>query len=80
MPNTFANLRCGSRMSSIDINWEFITNAVSDPYGISQDKQDPHVICMHVKVCEALMSSIGEGNGTPLQYSCLADPMNGGAW
>ena len=23
---------------------------------------------------------IGEGNGTPLQYSCLESPMNGGAW
>ena len=22
---------------------------------------------------------IGEGNGTPLQYSCLEDPMDGGA-
>ena len=22
----------------------------------------------------------GEGNGTPLQYSCLANPMGGGAW
>ena len=22
----------------------------------------------------------GEGNGTPLQYSCLANPMNRGAW
>ena len=21
-----------------------------------------------------------EGNGNPLQYSCLANPMNGGAW
>ena len=25
-------------------------------------------------------SSMGEGNGTPLQYSCLENPMNGGAW
>ena len=24
--------------------------------------------------------SCGEGNGTPLQYSCLANPMDGGAW
>ena len=24
--------------------------------------------------------TIGEGNGTPLQYSCLENPMNGGAW
>ena len=22
----------------------------------------------------------GEGNGTPLQYSCLENPMDGGAW
>ena len=22
----------------------------------------------------------GEGNGTPLQYSCLKNPMDGGAW
>ena len=22
----------------------------------------------------------GEGNGTPLQYSCLENPMYGGAW
>ena len=24
--------------------------------------------------------TIGEGNGTPLQYSCLENPMDGGAW
>ena len=27
----------------------------------------PHLVC-------------GEGNGTPLQYSCLANPMDRGAW
>ena len=26
------------------------------------------------KVC------VREGNGTPLQYSCLGDPVDGGAW
>ena len=25
-------------------------------------------------------SKKGEGNGTPLQYSCLENPMDGGAW
>ena len=25
-------------------------------------------------------SWVGEGNGTPLQYSCLENPMDGGAW
>ena len=24
--------------------------------------------------------TIGEGNGTPLQYSCLENPMDGGTW
>ena len=27
-----------------------------------------------------LGSSLGEGNGNPLQYSCLENPMDGGAW
>ena len=27
-----------------------------------------------------LMTLGGEGNGTPLQYSCLENPMDGGAW
>ena len=26
------------------------------------------------------MPDAGEGNGTPLQYSCLENPMDGGAW
>ena len=26
------------------------------------------------------MADSGEGNGTPLQYSCLENPMDGGAW
>jgi len=29
---------------------------------------------------EELKSLFGEGNGTPLQYSCLENPMDGGAW
>ena len=31
-------------------------------------------MCVCVCVC------VGEGNGTPLQYSCLENPMDGGAW
>ena len=26
------------------------------------------------------MHTFGEGNGTPLQYFCLENPMDGGAW
>ena len=40
----------------------------------------------HFTVCKISMTLttlgtyIGEGNGTPLQYSCLENPMSGGAW
>ena len=29
---------------------------------------------------EGAIGQGGEGNGTPLQYSCLENPMDGGAW
>ena len=31
-------------------------------------------------VLSAFKDVYGEGNGTPLQYSCLENPMDGGAW
>ena len=27
-----------------------------------------------------IYNMVGEGNGTPLQYSCLENPMDGGVW
>ena len=32
---------------------------------------------LHLSFLEA---PTGEGDGTPLQYSCLENPMDGGAW
>ena len=44
-------------------------------------------VCVCVCVCVSLWSNWekltcleGKGNGTPLQYSCLDNPMDGGAW
>ena len=34
---------------------------------------------VNVAVC-LLNGDHGEGNGTPLQYFCLENPMDGGAW
>ena len=31
-------------------------------------------------LCDPIDYTVGEGNGTPLQYSCLENPMGGGAW
>ena len=33
----------------------------------------------HTYICVYIYIYFGEGNGTPLQYSCLENPMDGGA-
>ena len=35
---------------------------------------------MYILLYMYLYYVFGEGNGTPLQYSCLENPMGGGAW
>ena len=51
---------------------------------ITADVDCIHEIKRHLllrrKVMTNLDSIFGEGNGTPLQYSCLENPMDGGAW
>ena len=44
-------------------------------------------VCVCVCVCVCMCTSnisfsinYGEGDGTPLQYSCLENPKDGGAW
>ena len=42
---------------------------------------EPHLIMYNLSLIKvSLGSNTGEGNGTPLQYSCLENPMDGGAW
>ena len=50
-----------------------------------QDRWDFHTGRAYSLLIEAMnnyrdYTDIGEGNGTPLQYSCLENPMDGGAW
>ena len=60
---------------------------------ISAVQQSDSVICTfftyffhyglsyHIEYINSFLCYIvGEGNGTPLQYSCLENPMDGGAW
>ena len=44
-------------------------------YGLSQDIEY-NSLCYTIGPC----GLSGEGNGTPLQSSCLENPMGGGAW
>ena len=51
---------------------------------ITADGDCSHEIKRHlllgIKVITNLDSIFREGNGTPLQYSCLENPMDGGVW
>ena len=40
----------------------------------------PRTVASEARECGLLYSQSGEGNGTPLQYSCLENPRDGGAW
>ena len=46
----------------------------------SYTKQQTGVRSKVVHAWLALNKQIGEGNGTPLQDSCLENPMEGGGW
>ena len=42
--------------------------------------QSPSAMILEPKKIKSVTVSMGEGNGTALQYSCLENPMDGGAW
>ena len=44
---------------------------------------DKDVVCVEINILFydwIILYASTEGNGTPLQYSCLESPMGGGAW
>ena len=42
--------------------------------------KSPSAMILEPKKIKSVTVSMGEGNGTALQYSCLENPMDGGAW
>ena len=50
--------------------------------GINWEVENHIVTLLYIKQItnKDLLYSTGEGNGTPLQYSCLENPKDGGAW
>ena len=48
---------------------------------ILQDREAWYAASMGSQISgHDLATELGEGNGTPLQHSCLENPMDGGAW
>ena len=62
-----------SRFVFLCFLWEKLTPGSSDGKEAAYNAGDPRSIL-------GLGRSPGEGNGNPLQYSCLENPMDRGAW
>ena len=53
---------------------------VEQKTGSKKEKEYVKAVYCHRANLTYMQSTSGEGNGTPLQYSCLENPMDGGAW
>ena len=67
---TDIRLRCGGFIVTLTVTVAPVVKNLSANAG---DVRDADLI-------PGLGRSLGEGNGNPLQYSCLENPMNRGAW
>ena len=63
---------------------EIVTDFLFGDSKITADGNCSHEIKRSLLLGRNVMTNLdsmfGEGNGTPLQYSCLENPMDRGAW
>ena len=64
----------GAKERYIHLNAELQRTARRDKKAFLRDQ------CKEIEENNRMGKTIGEGYGTPLQYSCLENPMDGGAW
>ena len=82
-------LVCSSHLFKINFYWSIIAIQCC----VSAVQQSESAVRIHIspffgfpshlghhRALSRVPCAIGEGNGTPLQYSCLENPMDGGAW
>ena len=71
-------------ITSWKIDGETVTDFILGGSKITADGNCSHEIKRRLLLGRKAMINLdnifGEGNGTPLQYSCLENPMDGGAW
>ena len=79
-----AKIMASGPITSWQIDGETVSDFILGGSKITADGDCNHEIKRHLllerKVMTNLDSIYGEGNGNPLQYSCLENPMDGGDW
>ena len=80
LPSVFPSIRIFSSELALLIKWP---NYWSFSFSISLSSEYPGLISFRIDWFDLVAVhglSIGEGNGNPLQCSCLENPRDGGAW
>ena len=67
-------------ITSWEIDGETVSDIIFLGSKITADADCSHEIKRRLLLGRKVMTNLEEGNGTPLQYSCLENPMDGGAW
>ena len=67
---------CLIKFKEVEIIWSIFSNHNTMKIEINYIKKKTEEITNTWR----LKNMLKEGNGTPLQYSCLENPMDGGAW
>ena len=70
-----AEVVCRTVVSYLSSRWQTITS-----YSVLHFFVSVSFISALMLIILFLLLAFGEGNGTPLQCSCLENPMDGGAW
>ena len=57
-----------------------LTSWLQSPSAVILEPKKIKSVIFSPSICHEVMGPVGEGNGNPLQYSCLENPMDRGAW
>ena len=81
------DLKSKIRVSTLLTSWQTDGKAIETGTGfvflgtkIPADGDCHYEFKKHLLLGRKSMTNLGEGNGTPLQYSCLENPMEGESW
>ena len=71
-------LRCFAHVGSSWTGRDSMSPARAGGFLVTEPPAKPPFV--YFCLCVYCLRRLGEGNGNPLQYSCLENPMGGGAW
>ena len=61
-------------------SFELTRKLIKTVLALYKERQQREVQDLEISWLCLRVSKTREGNGTPLQYPCMENPMNGGAW